>query len=108
MISSVNGEFETFTYTYNGASRLTSLTSSVSDSQHPPNLLSVVKYNALGATGSDTLGDGETENWVDKDDRGRLTSSTATMGTTSIYSLTIPDNGYAPNSDVLAANDSVN
>src|SRR5579862_6280115 len=46
-IYSTNGEFDTFTYTYNGAARLTSLTSSVSDSQHPPNLMSAAHYNAL-------------------------------------------------------------
>jgi len=70
MTSSSNGEFQNFTYTYNGAARLTSLTSSVSDSQHQPNLLSGVHYNAFGAIKSGTLGDGETEGWTYNDSHG--------------------------------------
>jgi RHS repeat-associated protein len=111
MISYTNGEFETFTNTYNGAARLISLTSSVSiypTYQDPPNLLSSVHYNALGAITSDTLGDGETEAWTYNDPRGRLTSYVASLSGSTLYSLTIPNGGYAPNSNILAANDSVN
>jgi RHS repeat-associated protein len=108
MTSSVNGEFITFTYAYNSVARLQSLTSSLSDQQQPPNLMTSAHYNALGEITSDTLGDGESESWIYNDKRGRLTSYTATLNSTTIYSLTIPTNGYAPNSDVLAANDSAN
>ena len=108
MLSSTNGEFQTFTYTYNGGGRLTSLTSSLSDSQHPPNLLSAVHYNAFGALTSDTLGNGDTEAWTYNDTRGRLTSYVVKQAATTLYTLTIPNGGYAANSNIVAANDSAN
>jgi RHS repeat-associated protein len=103
--SSTNGEFDTFTYVYNGAARLKSLTSSYSDlPYYPPNLLSAATYNAFGRIVSDTLGDTENESWT-YDNRMRLQSSNSLYNGLSLYSYSLT---FAPNSDVLTANDSVN
>src|SRR5205823_2380814 len=51
-----NGMGTTFTYGYNVAGRLTSLTSSLSDAQHPGTLLSSVHYNAFGSPVSSAVG----------------------------------------------------
>lgn len=104
MLTSTNGAGVTLTYAVNTAARLTSLTSSLSDSNHPGTLFSSSHYNAAGALLSATLGGsiGETRTY---DARLRL----ASIADGSNYSLTIPSSGgYAPNSDILAANDSVN
>jgi YD repeat-containing protein len=99
------GEFITFTSAYNGAARLTSLTSTESDAPaFPPNLLSAAHYNAFGGIISDTLGDTETESWT-YDNRMRLQASNALYNGVSLYSYSLT---FAPNSDVLTANDSVN
>ena len=103
-LTSTNGAGVTLTYAVNTAARLTSLTSSLSDSNHPGTLFSSSHYNAAGALLSATLGGsiGETRTY---DARLRL----ASIADGSNYSLTIPSSGgYAPNSDILAANDSVN
>src|SRR5208283_5177592 len=102
------------TYGYDGAARLFSVTSSQTGNGFPANLLSGTCtaggksgacFNALGKIVSDTLGDGETESWA-YDKRGRVASYSATLNSNTIYSFSIPT--YAPNSDILAANDSVN
>jgi RHS repeat-associated protein len=59
--SSTNGVGVTFGYAYNTAARLTTLTSSLSDANHPATLLSNVTYNPLGATATATLGNGLNE-----------------------------------------------
>lgn len=106
MTRSTNGALVTLTYAYNVGGRLTSITSSLSDANHPAVLwgkTNPVRYNAAGAVTSATFGNGivETRNY---DGRERLTS----ISDGSLYTLTIPSGGYAPNSDVLAANDSAN
>ncbi len=94
----------TLTYLYSVAPRLTSLTSSLSDSNHPGTLFSGAHYNSAGALLSTALGNGlnETRSY---DSRLRL----ASIAVGAVYNVTIPStNGYAPNGDILAANDSVN
>jgi RHS repeat-associated protein len=104
MITSTNGAGITLTYAVNTAARLTSLTSSLSDSNHPGTLFSSPHYNAAGALLSATLGGSISETRI-YDVRLRL----ASIADGSNYSLTIPPSGgYAPNSDILAANDSAN
>lgn len=103
--SSTNGEGVTLTYAYNLGGRLTSITSSLSDANHPPVLwgkTNPVHYNAAGGVTSATYGNGiaETRSY---DGRQRLTGITDG----SIYTLTMTGD-YAPDSDVLAANDNVN
>jgi RHS repeat-associated protein len=105
--SSTPGEGMTLTNTYNAGARLTSVTSSISDSNHPGTLFGYqnpAHYNAAGSLLSVTLGNGINETRT-YDARLRLTG--ITDGT--VYSVTIPTSGgYAPNSDILAANDNVN
>ena len=104
MLSSTNGVGVTLSYAPDVAGRLTTLTSSLSDSQHPSPLFSSGSYNPAGSLLSATLGNGIAETRA-YDSRLRLGSITAG----SVYNLTIPSTGgYAPNNEILAANDSVN
>jgi RHS repeat-associated protein len=96
MTSSTNGAGVTLTYAYNVGARLTSIMNGTTLLWGNP-----VHYNAAGDVTSATFGNNviETRSY---DARLRLTG--ITDGST--YSVTIPT--YAPDSDVLAANDSVN
>lgn len=110
--SSTNGVGTTFTYAYNTAGRLTSMTSSLSDANHPVTLLSGLHYNAFVAATQDTLGNGINET-VGFDLRGRLNSIAALKNTTTVYSLKGPAGGstaiqYAANSDIVGTIDSTN
>jgi RHS repeat-associated protein len=99
----VNGkEGVTYTYTYDTATRLTKLTSSLSDSNHPGTLLTISSgnYNPLGEATQATLGNNIVRTLA-YDNRGRITSQTDG----SLYSFTL---GYANDSNILTGNDSVN
>jgi len=110
MTQFANGLFNTFTYAYDGAGRQFRL----ADASNPtkPLLSGACSsgsnvgacFNPLGEITSDTLGDGETETWS-YDTRGRVTSSSAVLSNTAIYSFS---NTYTPDGDVLTSNDSVN
>jgi len=63
MTSYTNGAGVTLTQPFNGAGRLTSVTSSLSDSNHPGTLFSNVHYNALGEMSLATLGNGAVESF---------------------------------------------
>src|SRR5205807_1126952 len=77
---------------------------SLSDSNHPGTPFSSAHYNAAGSLLSARLGNGISETRT-YDPRLRLTS----ISDGPLYSLTIPaSGGYAPNSDILSANDSIN
>jgi RHS repeat-associated protein len=104
MTSSSTGLFVTYTYGYNSAARLTSVASSRTGTNFPPTLLSNAKHSAFGSVTSDTLGNGETETFG-YDKRLRLQSSNAVLSSTPIYSFSL---GFAPDSNVITANDSVN
>src|SRR6266568_3019584 len=104
MLTSTNGVDVTLTYAVDLAPRLTTLTSSLSDSNHPGTLFSAAHFNAAGSILSVTLAGSVAETRA-YDARLRLASITDG----SNYTLTIPSSGgYAPNSDILAGNDSVN
>jgi RHS repeat-associated protein len=105
LTSETDGNWHTSSYTYNAAGRLTSVTNSQNAPWQPPNLLSGVHYNALGGVTSGTTAFGEIEAYG-YDNRGRLQSSAITLNNATIYSFNI--SSFAPNSDVLAVNDSVN
>jgi len=62
--SATNGEGVTFGGTYNVGDRLTQMTSSLSDSQHPATLVSGLHYNGAGATVSSTLGNSLTQSFA--------------------------------------------
>jgi len=113
-----NGMGVTFTYgAYNRALRITGLTSSLSDSNHPGTLYSAAHYNAVGSATSASIGNpgssiGETRVYD-----GRLRLCAITDGV--IYKVGIPSNtlnqcqqgsinGYAPDGEIVLANDSVN
>jgi len=97
----INGrEGVTYTYSYNAAAQLTSLQSSLNDSNHPGTLLTVNTYNPLGEVQKATLGNGIVRN-LGYDNRGRLTSLTDG----SVYNFTL---GYAPDSNILTGNDLLN
>jgi RHS repeat-associated protein len=61
MTSYTNGEWVTFTQSFNAAGRPTQATSSISDSQHPGTLVSGIHYNAAGSVAAATLGNGLTQ-----------------------------------------------
>jgi RHS repeat-associated protein len=107
LVSGTNGEGVTLNYSYNQALRLTGVTSSLNDSNHPGTLLSGAHYNAAGSLTSTTLDNGAIVEARTYDGRFRLTAmSDNAIGLS--YSWAIPSNGYAPNSNIVAVNDSVN
>jgi RHS repeat-associated protein len=106
MTSGTNGMGVALNYTVNRALRLTGTTSSLSDSNHPGTLYSSPRYNAAGSVVSTTIGNTGSSISETRSYDGRLRLTNITDG--SLYTLTIPTNGYAPNSDILLANDSVN
>ena len=107
VLTSYDGVGVTFTYAYNNAARLSGMTSNYSDATHPPTLLSSVHYGPFGPTTS-TLGNGVAESFG-YNTYGATKSYTASSGGVTRYSFSIPDPaGFAPNWNVLSANDSVN
>lgn len=103
ILTSTDGQVNTYTRTYNGAAKLTSLISSYSDSNHPATLFSTPTspaYNAPGLLVSDKLGNGITET---RGYNSHLEMTSVSAG--SVYSLTL---GYAANGDLTSATDSVN
>jgi RHS repeat-associated protein len=98
-----------YTTSYDAAGRATSLTSSLSDSTHPPTLYTVNAYNPLGEitsgtyahTGSGTTATAHTATF---DNRGRLLTIYDAVTGGFPYSLTLT---YL-NGRVASANDSVN
>ncbi|HEV2348770.1 MAG TPA: RHS repeat-associated core domain-containing protein [Terriglobia bacterium] len=85
-------------FTYDSASRLSGVTSSLSDSNHPGTLLSGTSYGPVGLT-ADTLGNHVAESFG-YDNRTRLSSISSTP-----YTLGLT---YTGNGSLLTANDSVN
>ena len=104
LISATNAVGVTFTYGYNGAARLTTVTTNFVDSSHPGTLFSAAHYSPFGALTGATLGNGLTESPA-YDTRLRLQSYSTASGATSRYSYSLT---FAPNGDVLTGNDSVN
>ncbi|MGH9506934.1 MAG: RHS repeat-associated core domain-containing protein, partial [Terriglobales bacterium] len=77
MTSATNGEGVTLSYGYNNAARLASITSSLSDANHPGNLFSTPSYDAGGQLAAATYGNNENE--ADAySDRMQLTSRSVT------------------------------
>lgn len=101
MLTSTDGQVNTYTRTYNDAAELTQLTSSYSDSNHPSPLFSSAAYNAPGQLTSAHLGNGITETRV-YNPRLEMTS----LAAGSVYNLSM--SSYAPNGDILAVIDSAN
>jgi RHS repeat-associated protein len=107
VLTATNGTGVTLTFAaYNRALRMTGLTSSLSDSNHPT-LYSSPHYNAAGSVTSAYIGNPGSGVSETRGYDGRLRVNSITDG--SLYAATIPTSGgYAPDSDILLANDSVN
>jgi RHS repeat-associated protein len=100
--------------TFGGAARMLSFSqTSYTNATNPPNLLTNQHYNALGQLSLATFANGLSESWS-YDNRGRLQAAavgtncgngTGTCSGSSVYSFSL---GFAPNSNVMTANDSVN
>jgi RHS repeat-associated protein len=96
---------------YNGAGRLISFTSTnYNDANNPSNLLSNAGYDPMGHTTSATFANGLSQSWAYNNRRFLTamavgTNCSAGSCTTPVYSVST---GFAPNGDVLTANDSVN
>ena len=98
--SSSNGAGVTLSSSYNIGAQLTKLTSSLVDSNHPATLFSNATYNALGAMNSGQLGNGISQTRAYD---ARLRVKSITDG--AVYNVAVT---YAPNSNVITSNDSVN
>lgn len=102
----------TYSATYNGAGLLTSFTATdYTDSTNPASLLSSGEYDAFGHLISATFANGLSQSWA-YDNRGRphamavgTICSAGTCSGSMVYSYSV---GYAGDSDVLSATDSVN
>src|SRR6185437_1822672 len=101
VLTSTDGEGNTFTRVYNNAAEMTSMTSSLSDANHPASLLSEAGYDAPGQMTIDLLGNGVSETRAYNSGL-RMTSLTAG----SVYTLSM--SSYAPNGNVVGVNDSAN
>lgn len=100
--SASDGNFHTDSLTYNPVGRLLSLSTNIAS---PTSLISNPHYNPLGQPTSDSLGDSEIETF-NYDNRGRPKTALSTYNAVTTYSYNI--SSYAPDGDILAANDSVN
>ena len=98
-----NGLGTTFSYGYNVAGRLTTMTSSWIDASHPGTLLSNVHYGAFGLSSS-SLGNGVSEA-ANYNSVGELASFTASQSGTTRYSFSLT---HAPDGNITAGNDSQN
>ncbi len=116
--SFTNVEGTTFSNSYDGAGRLTTLTSSLSDPNHPGTLISGLQYVPLGRPAIDTLGNGITDHygytnrgWVDSYWACKIPGSTCSNSEMAYtFNMTTPQGGlgYAPNGNILNGNDWVN
>jgi RHS repeat-associated protein len=116
-----NNSSFTLNYTYNAINQLSTMTSTLVDSNHPGTLLSSAVYSPLGGLASANLGNGATES-LNYDTRGRLACDSVVMGSTTLYNLGLSNitgacsqsgfssgtTGYGGNGDVLKYFDSVN
>jgi YD repeat-containing protein len=71
MLTSTDGAGHKFSYTYDSAARLATMTSSLQDSQHPGTMLSGLEYNALGSLTTSSVGGALNESFK-WDCRGRI------------------------------------
>jgi RHS repeat-associated protein len=100
--------------TFSGAARLLTFSqTNYTNATNPPNLLTGPHYNAFGQLSLATFANGLSESW-NYDNRGRLKGAavgtncgngTGTCSGSSVYSFSL---GFAPNSNIMTANDSVN
>ena len=117
--SATNGAGVTISSTYNNAAELSGVTSSLNDAHHPGTLLEGPQYNALGQVTTDNLG--FLNEHYGYTNRGWLFSYWACMvpgnscsSSQMAYTFNMQTGnnqqplGFAPNGDVVAANDWIN
>ena len=104
ILTQTDGQWDTTVYTYNPAARLLTATEYGANGG-TDNLLSNAHYDAFGHLVSDTTVYGELESYT-YDKRGRQVTSNTTYNGYPVYSFDITS--FAPNGNVLAANDSSN
>jgi RHS repeat-associated protein len=110
----------TYAATYNAIGQLTSfIATDFTDATNPANLLTNGHYDPFGHLTAATFANGLSQSWA-YDNRGRpqamavgtnCSVGKCTGSTAYSYSITNPSNGqtgYAPNGDILFANDTVN
>jgi len=105
MVTSSNVGGVTFSYNYNRASRLTSMTSSLTGTSFPGTLLSAVTYNSFGAPLTDTLGASAKTESRTYAPRGWLQGLSTLQGATQRYNFLLT---FAPDGNILTANDGAN
>ena len=98
------GFFNPISIALNTAARPISYTTYGTEWPQPNNLVSNAHYNAAGQLTSETLGTGETETYT-YDKRLRTQAMSTAYNNTPVYSFSL---SFAPDSDILSANDSVN
>jgi RHS repeat-associated protein len=90
--SFTNGQGVTFTNSYDVGGSFLSLTSSLSDLQHPATLISNVQYNPLGMVTSALLGNGLTQSFT-YDKRGWVESGAASTSSSQVTIPAVPGSG---------------
>ena len=108
LTSSYNdGDNITYTNTYDGAARLTSVKSNLSDSQHPGTLITLGNFTPFQKSQQVTLGNGIVE-ILAYTNRNQIQS---TSESPNIYGYSILNGstiGYAPDGNILYSNDGAN
>lgn len=94
--SATNGEGTTFNYSYDGAARLTTLSSTLSDANHPATLFSNGTYSPIGSLAGASLGAALNEAFA-YDCRGRILGYASVVFPTN-PSLSIPNTSGCSNS----------
>ena len=87
-----NGQSVTFNNSYDVGGSFLSMTSNLSDSQHPANLISNVQYNPLGMVTAATLGNGLTDTFT-YDRRGWIDSGASSTASTQVTIPAKPGSG---------------
>jgi RHS repeat-associated protein len=110
LLTATDGKGTTLTYGYNSATQVTSVTSSLSDANHPSSLLSGVLYNAPGRLTSASMGTITSTSGMSEartyDNRLRTLGITTGVNTpTGAVGLESVAYGYAPNGDVTSLAD---
>jgi RHS repeat-associated protein len=110
LLTATDGEGMTLTYGYNSATQVTSVTSSLSDANHPSALLSGVLYNPPGRLTSASMGtitstSGISESRTYNNRLRTVVISTGVNTPTGFVGLVGMTYGYAPNGDVTSLAD---
>jgi RHS repeat-associated protein len=104
-LTATDGESHTYTRTTDAAGRLLTATSSISDANHPANLMSNAVYGPFGI-GSLEIGGTMIETTLYQNRGWTKSISDAVVATNQTFYATTP--GHAPNGDVTSSTDTYN